>query len=413
MPARPRAPTTSEFLVLAPYRSLLRVPGAPLFIAGSALSRVGGAMFGVAVIVMVSTRRDSYALAGAVSAVGVVVLAVASPFIAGLVDRYGQRRASLPFILVGAVGGFATAAFSLLDAPVWTLFVAYALSAFLAETGPMSRARWAHIFEGDEAQLHTAMAFEQVVEELAFVIGPVLAVLVSTQLFPEAGLLLAEVVFTAGALLFLAGRSTEPPVVPHVDRPAGLAVHNPGVLVIAVAAVMVGVIFGGNEVVAVAVSEAMGDKGFSSVILAAFALASAVAGFLYGTRTFRMSLSRRLLIASAGMLVLQLPALVAPTLWLIALVMFVAGSATAPTLISALSLIQRLVPRAQLTEGMAVGVTGLLVGVSLGTAVAGWAVEAWGAQPAYAVPALAGFVAVAVVAVNLRRLERAEAAASA
>ena len=56
------------------------------------MSRIGGAMFGVAIIVMVSARESSYALAGAVSAVGVVVLAASSPVIGGLVDRWGQRR---------------------------------------------------------------------------------------------------------------------------------------------------------------------------------------------------------------------------------------------------------------------------------------------------------------------------------
>ena len=63
--------------MLATYRPLFAIPGASRFVAASALSRVGGAMFGVAIIVMISTRRDSYGLAGAVSAGGIVVLAPA------------------------------------------------------------------------------------------------------------------------------------------------------------------------------------------------------------------------------------------------------------------------------------------------------------------------------------------------
>ena len=45
--------------MLSAYRPLFAVPGAPRFILGALISRVGGAMFGVAVIVMVSSRRDS------------------------------------------------------------------------------------------------------------------------------------------------------------------------------------------------------------------------------------------------------------------------------------------------------------------------------------------------------------------
>ena len=52
-------------IVFAPYRSLVTIPGIGPFIVGAFLARVGGAMFGVAVIVMVSSRRGSYGLAGA------------------------------------------------------------------------------------------------------------------------------------------------------------------------------------------------------------------------------------------------------------------------------------------------------------------------------------------------------------
>ena len=86
--------------MLSAYAPLFRVPGATRFIAGTALSRTGGAMFGVAIIVMLSERRGSFGLAGAVSAVGLFVLAVAGPVIGRLVDKHGQRRVALPFVRV-------------------------------------------------------------------------------------------------------------------------------------------------------------------------------------------------------------------------------------------------------------------------------------------------------------------------
>ena len=190
--------------MLSAYAPLFRVPGATRFIAGTALSRTGGAMFGVAVIVMLSERRGSFGLAGAVSAVGLLVLAIAGPVIGRLVDKHGQRRVALPFVLFSAVCGVTVAVLSWRDAPAWSLFVFYGLSAVLPEPGPMSRARWAHIYRDEPDRLHTAMSFEQVADEASFVVGPVLAVLVSTLWFPEAGLLVAELLFTAGMLAFLA-----------------------------------------------------------------------------------------------------------------------------------------------------------------------------------------------------------------
>ena len=103
--------------MLSAYAPLFRVPGALPFIAGTALSRTGGAMFGVAVIVMLSERRGSFGLAGAVSAVGLAVLAVAGPVIGRLVDKHGQRRVALPFVLVSAACGFTVAVLSWRDAP--------------------------------------------------------------------------------------------------------------------------------------------------------------------------------------------------------------------------------------------------------------------------------------------------------
>lgn len=396
--------------MLSAYRPLLQVPGAGRFIVGGALARLGGAMFGVATIVMISSRRDSYSLAGAVAAVGVAVLAAAGPLIGRLIDRHGQRRVALPFVVFAAACGLATATLSFSGARAWTLFVAFGLSAILPELGPLSRARWSHIYRDDPQRLHVAMSFEQVSDEASFVLGPVLAIVVATTWFPEAGLLLAELCFTTGMVVFLSARATEPPVTPHHERPAGLAIGRPGLLVVAGVLTMTGVIFGSNEVVAVAVADEAGSTGFSSVILGLFALGSTIAGVVFGARRFTVTQTRRLLLAAAGMFLLEAPALFVTDLWGLAAVMLVAGSATAPMLITSMSLAQQLVPRALVTEGFAVAVTGILIGISIGGSVAGVVIEAFGPHRAYAVPVAAGFVAVVLVATSYARLQRAERA---
>ena len=120
---------------------------------------------------------------------------------------------------------------------------------------------------------------------------------------------------------------------------------------------MVGVVFGANEVTIVAVCEAAGDKQFSSVILGLLALGSTLAGLVYGARQFGSALSSRLALAASGMFLLEAPALVVTDLRWLGIVMFVAGSATAPMLITAMTLAQRLVPSAMVTEAIAVATT--------------------------------------------------------
>jgi MFS family permease len=72
---------------------------------------------------------------------------------------------------------------------------------------------------------------------------------------------------------------------------------------------------------------------------------------------------------------------------------FLAGLAVAPVLVSGASLVESRVPRAALTESLAWTHTGLTLGVTAGSALAGAAVDAWGAQAAFAVPAVAAAVA--------------------
>ena len=62
-------------------------------------------------------------------------------------------------------------------------------------------------------QLHTAFSFESVADELVFVLGPAVVTVLSTEVFPAAGLLVATAACVAGVLWFVAQRATEPPPV--------------------------------------------------------------------------------------------------------------------------------------------------------------------------------------------------------
>lgn len=394
--------------MLGAYRPLFSAPGARRFVLGSALGRIAVAMFGVSTVVMVSRREGSFALAGAVSAVGLFVFAVSAPVIGGLVDRHGQRRIAVPLAV------FSTAVLAVLlvcsanGAPAWTLFVTYAASGVVASLGTMSRARWNEIYRHDEERLHVAMSFEQVLDELTFVVAPVIAVLTSTTFWPETGLTIAAVVFLLGTLLFCSARDSEPPVVPRAERPGGVAVTRPGLLLVAAAMTFTGILFGGNEVVTVAVAQQDGQEAWASVVLGLFALGSAVSGLVFGARRFRSSIVRRLLVGVTLMFLLELPVLLAAGhLPVLAGVMLVAGCATAPTLITSMALAQRLVPVAMLNEGMTVVLTGLVVGVSAGSAVSGVAIEALGPTRAYVVPVLASVGALLVALAGHRALARA------
>ncbi|MFC4979262.1 MFS transporter [Streptomyces atroolivaceus] len=391
------ASTTPRTAPSNPYLRLLATPGARAFTAGNLLARLPMGMFSVSAVIMIAGAHGSYALAGAVTATGLAATAVVAPWTARLVDRYGQARIAVPATAVAVLGSLALVLCVHYDAPVWTLFAAYAATATTPNTGGMSRARWAHLHRGDRAALHTANSFEQAVDELCFMLGPVLAASLCGALFPEAGTLTGAVLLMTGVLLFAAQRATEPPVAVGTRAPSPLRTRGvPALLTVFLAT---GAVFGAMEVVSIAHA--------GGAILALQAGGSCAAGLLYGSLRPAVRVGRRLLLCLTGMTALMSLPLVAATtsdsLLVLAGCLLLAGAATAPTMVTGMTLIQRLTPQAQLNEGMTLAVTALLGGIAAGSAVGGWTVEHAGTATGYAVPMCAAALALAVAAMGTRR----------
>ncbi|WKX70649.1 MFS transporter [Streptomyces sp. XD-27] len=393
---RPAAPVRRRSL-LRPYRQLFAAPGALSFTLAALVARLPGSMLGVSTVLMIALSRDSYALAGAVSATGVAVTAVCSPLLGRLVDRYGQAKVAVPAAGVFVLGAAAMLLCVHYRAPDWALFLCAAGSSGVPGIGAMTRARWAVIHRDDTALRHTANSFEQVVDEVCFMVGPALAMVLCTAVFPEAGLLTGAVLLTAGTLAFAAQRATEPP--PHPRDGSGRAaspLRAGGVRVVLATFLATGAVFGSMEVATVATVESYGDGSASGAVLALQAGGSCVAGLVFGALPVRGSAMGRFVAGVAAMAVAMLPLLAADGLGPLAALLFVAGMATAPTMITGMTLVQRLVPTGQLNEGMTTVYTGLLVGISAGAATGGWAVEQLGTGTAYAAPAAAAALALAI-----------------
>jgi predicted MFS family arabinose efflux permease len=388
----PRFRDTPRARPAGPYRRLFALPGTRAFTAGNLVARLPMGMFGVADVMMISAAYDSYALAGSVTATGLAVGSVTAPLIARLVDRYGQARVAVPATLYAVLGHVLTALWVHERAPLWALFATAALTATTPNTGGMSRARWAHLLKGDPAALHTANSFEQAADELCFVLGPVLAAVLCSALFPEAGTLVAAALFLTGVLLFAAQRSTEPPVAARTA--AGSPVRAPGMLPLLAVFLATGAVFGSMEVVTLAFV----DGPVAGPVLALQAAGSCAAGLLYG-RARRSARLRACLGAMAALM--TLPLLAASTGSLLALAggLLVAGMATAPTMVTGMGLVQRLTPPAQLNEGMTLAVTALLAGIAAGSATGGFAADhAPFAAFGYLVPAAAATLALLLTA---------------
>ncbi|KUH36894.1 MULTISPECIES: MFS transporter [Streptomyces] len=392
----------------SPYRALFAAPGTLGFSAAGLLGRMPLAMMGVGVLTMITELTGRYGLAGLLTGTLALSAAVLGPQVSRLVDRYGQRRVLRPATLVSVVAAGALLVCAEKGLPDWTLFVCTAGAGCVPSLGAMTRARWAEILRGRPQELHTAYSLESIVDEVCFIVGPPLSIGLSTMWFPAAGPLLSGVFLLVGVWWLTAQRATEP--APHpVGTHAGArtsALRSPGLQVLVVAFVATGAIFGGVDVVTVAFAEEQGHKTASSLVLAVYAGGSCLAGAVFGTLRLKGAPARRWLLGVCAMSVSMIPLQLAGNLPLLAVALFVAGLAIAPTMVTTMALVEAHVPRGKLTEGMTWTGTGLAVGVALGTSTSGWVVAEHGASAGYAVPGVAGVLAAVVAFLGYRRLSR-------
>ncbi|WP_315096049.1 MFS transporter [uncultured Cellulomonas sp.] len=387
--------------MLQPYRDVLTRPGALAFSGSGVLARLPMSMVGIGIVLMVSTVYGSYGTAGRVSAVYVIAQALCSPQLARLVDRHGQSRVMRPAVAVAAVGlVWLVVAASQEAHEAWLYAAAVVTGAGIGSFGSLVRARWARVLGGEPHRMHTAYSLESALDELVFIVGPVLATILATGVAPAAGLLVPLVAMLVGGYWFLALRGTEPPPAPvGSPRPKGSVLRNPGMVVLALVFVAMGLIFGATDVATVAFAEESGSKGAAGIILAVFALGSLISGLLYGTRHWRRPLYLRFATGVVALAVGVCFFFLVQSLVALAAVMFVAGFAIAPTLINGNGLVQDLVPRERLTEGLTWVGTSLGVGVSVGSSVAGAQIDADGSHAGFLVVVVsAGFAVVGTLA---------------
>ncbi|RZI72822.1 MAG: MFS transporter, partial [Rubrivivax sp.] len=166
--------------------------------------------------------------------------------------------------------------------------------------------------------------------------------------------------------------------------------------------VCMGIIVGTVDIASVAFAEQLQRPAAASVVLAAYALGSCASGLLFGVLQTNIALHRQLLIGAAATAVTTLPLMLAGSIPALAAAVLMAGLCFAPTMIVAMTLIERLVPEQQVTEGMTWLLAGLNVGVAMGAAGAGRIVDGAGVHAGFAL-ALVAACAVLLVALQASR----------
>lgn len=403
--------------MFAPYRSILAIPGAKAFTGWGLLARAQMAMTELGILLMVQIEYGSYAVAGRVVAVVAISWAVLAPFVGRFVDRFGQSATLRWGFGIAIAGRAAMIAAALTHQPEWALF---ACAPWFAASGSIStytRSRWVHIVRDDDA-LNTAFSLESSLDEVLFIAGPAMTTILATQVASWAGLGVSTAALAIGGYAFLTLRETEPPVFGHTPatpserrrllRRPRLGTHMlisvPAVLITTVIFAAQGALFASVDISTVAFADELGRKSFSGPVLALFALGSLIGGLAYGARVWKHSLASRLVwgvvLTAAGAVTFGM----APNLLVLAALMFVTGVVVAPTMAVGDGMVQALVPRNRLTEGMTWTRTGIDMGIASGAWFAGYLVQHRGAGAGFAVTTVAATVSAIVALASWRYL---------
>jgi MFS family permease len=381
---------------LSRYGEILRTPQVAPLVASSLLSRLPVGINGLALVLFLSAKTGSFAIAGAVAGSLAAGSGLGAAIAGRLVDRLGPRRVLVPLAVVHAasLGGIVASAQAGLPTVAMIVFGLLA-GAATPPTSAVLRSLWAGLLE---PRLHqAAYALDSTMIELIFITGPLLTAALTALVSPAAALVVSPVAAIGGTVLFTALPATRG-LVPHPDaHKAGRlgALVSPGVRTLVLISIPCGIAIGICEVGIPGFSRHEGAPAAAGVLLAIWSLGSGIGGLVYGLLPRRGGLRRTHLLVTAALPLTILPLVAAPSVAGMALLVIPAGCTIAPLLATRNELVARVAPDNARTEAYTWPTTAFVAGIALGSAIAGVLVEGPGWRTAFAVSAgigVAGFL---------------------
>jgi MFS family permease len=386
------------------YLSVWRLPSAPVLLLAGFAGRLPSAMVPLALLLMVQQQTGSYAVAGLASATLGIASAVMAPILGRLADRRGPRpvlfsqAAAYPLLLALLIAVVLGGAADLLV--IGAAGLAGMATPLVSGT---VRALWSRV---DVRVRPTAYALDATATELVFVVGPSLVAALAVFVSPAAAVALAGVLGIVGALGIATSSATRS-YVPVVGARVSLfsTVLTPGMprLLLSGAALMLG--FGALEVAIPAFADSTGSPGLSGLLLALWALGSVVGGLWFGARVLSTSLPRQYRLLLLGVTIGLAPLAWISSPWALGVLLFLGGTAIAPTLTVQNTLVGAMAPVHATTEAFT-WLSTITVGASaIGAALGGALIEGpAGVSGSLALATLGAALAVVVTLVPGRRV---------
>jgi MFS family permease len=376
--------------MFTPYRKLLATPGALRFSIAGSFARLPISMTLLSITFVIVHVKHSYTLAGTVSAGAALISTFFSPLWSRYADRLGQRKVlkyTIPFyilfdlIFLIAIGN---------GAPTWLWMGAiFASEIFLPNIGGLVRRRWLWNLGEERSLINTAYSYEAFVDEIIFIVGPLIATSAATFISPAAGIVLGFTFMAIGTTLFISQTSTEPD--PLVEAPGvkkSFVLRSPIVLAVFIPFIFLGAFFSSVNLVVVGYAQEHHDLPWTGLILAIWAAGSGIAAIANGSIQWKIRDAARFRINLIIILIASTPLLFIHSMWMLGAALFFSGFGVAPLIVAGYSVAEKSASPEKVTETLTWVLSGLMLGSSLPGTLTGHIIDHQGASRAFLVPFL-------------------------
>jgi MFS family permease len=357
------------------YGDLLRTRGVARIIAAQLTARFPSGMLSLAYLLHIEGIFGSYGAAGLVLAATSLGQAVAGPMTSRWMGVWGMRPV-ISLTIAVCVSSMAVIAF--LSLPLWGYMIA-GLIGGLAYPPIQPAVRTIYPKMVNSRQLPPLFAIDASAQEIIWIAGPVMTTFVATQVSTVSAIVLAGTFLLGGGIWFLLSPEVGQVRIPRSKRSIGVVLKNPPVLLATVVGFL---LVAACAAIEAAVVANFGKEGIEAgVILAIWAIGSLAGGLSFGHVPIGpWALARRMSVVFIG----GAAAMFFLDFWGLAITLLIAGAGIAPALAVMFAIVSASVKFSESAEAYGWVGTGQLIGAALGSAAAGFLIDAYGATGGFA-----------------------------
>ena len=246
----------------------------------------------------------------------------------------------------------------------------------------MTRRRWVNLIDRENKDLlSTSYAFESLLDEFVYIIGPIITTGIVAVTEPVAGLLLGISFLVIGVPLIATHKSSDPAIEkPEFGAKPKSVTRNRKLQAIGIPLTIAGGCFSAVNISVVAFATEKSMSSSAGLVLGAWAAGGAVSAIINGAIRWRISHGARYLGYLIGMTLIALTFPFISNIYLLAFMLFLQGMCVGPLLPNGLPLVTNSVSASQMTHAITLVTAGIPLSGALSSFLAGRIIDNHGAS---------------------------------